>query len=250
MSSQSNNKATETINTIKIIEDDELSGKEIRDTFYHCRDFEINNLWQRSIFLFGFMLACFTGYGTILIALLSTGEERINYPYLANLVECIIALIGIVFSVIWIIMGKGSKLWYEIYERAIGDIENKNNNTDGCNSNRKYVIIPTSYIMGNYCNKYKDFVDNSIWSTKAGQYSPSKLNIFIGQVLFVVWLIIFLSHFGILIYNFVYPDPLTKQTSFIYENRDWIYMCIAAISAYLIMVVFIIFSNQIKSTST
>ena len=108
---------------IEITDNNELSLKEIRETFYHCRDFEITNLWQRSVFLFGFILACFTGYGAILISLLTTGEQKVEFPYLTNFIECCISLIGLVFSIIWIIMAKASKAWYEIYEKMITEIE-------------------------------------------------------------------------------------------------------------------------------
>jgi hypothetical protein len=133
---------------IEITDNNELSLKEIRETFYHCRDFEITNLWQRSVFLFGFILACFTGYGAILISLLTTGEQKIEYPYFANFIECAISLIGIVFSIIWTMMAKGSKTWYEIYEKAIVQIEHSDK------ANNVFVKIPTEYRMGNYCSQW------------------------------------------------------------------------------------------------
>ena len=40
-----------------------LSIKELYAQYWHCRDFEIQNLWQRSIFLGTFLILCFTGYG-------------------------------------------------------------------------------------------------------------------------------------------------------------------------------------------
>ena len=40
-------------------EDDQVSLKEIRETFYRLRDFEISNLWQRSIFLSALLVLFF-----------------------------------------------------------------------------------------------------------------------------------------------------------------------------------------------
>ena len=148
----------EKIQKIKIVDDNELSLKEIRETFYHCRDFEITNLWQRSVFLFGFILACFTGYGAILVSLLTTGEQKVAYPYFANFIECMISLVGIVFSVIWIMMSKGSKAWYEIYEKAIANIEHS------IKDSTIFIEVPKEYKMGNYCKQYNDHINNNILS--------------------------------------------------------------------------------------
>lgn len=50
--------------------EDKISIKEIHETFWRCRDFELSHLWQRSIFLSAFLILCFTGYGSLLITLL------------------------------------------------------------------------------------------------------------------------------------------------------------------------------------
>jgi len=60
--------------------------KDVYESLWKCRDFELLHLWQRSIVLTLFLVMCF---------------------------------IGVIFSCLWIMMGKGSKAWYEIYENAI-----------------------------------------------------------------------------------------------------------------------------------
>jgi len=50
--------------------EDKISIKEIHETFWRCRDFELSHLWQRSIFLSAFLILCFTGYGSLLITML------------------------------------------------------------------------------------------------------------------------------------------------------------------------------------
>ena len=43
--------------------------KDLYIQYWHCRDFEIQNLWQRSIFLGTFLILCFTGYGFFFVRL-------------------------------------------------------------------------------------------------------------------------------------------------------------------------------------
>ena len=216
---------------IEIVDNNELTLKDIRETFYHCRDFEITNLWQRSIFLYGFILACFTGYGAILISLLTTGDQKIAYPYFANFIECVISLIGIVFSIIWIMMAKGSKAWYEIYEKAIGIIEHSDK------ANNEFVNIPNDYRMGNYCTQYKHHINDCLFSTKGGKYSPSKLNVFIGQVVLVIWCVCFVAHFAVLFYNTDKCEWIHKQMKCCFDHRScwYVILCIGLVIAIAII---------------
>ena len=43
--------------------EEKISIKEIHETLWRCRDFELSHLWQRSIFLSAFLILCFTVYG-------------------------------------------------------------------------------------------------------------------------------------------------------------------------------------------
>ena len=44
-------------------EDNKLTVKDLYKEFWECRNFEIDHLWQRSIFLAVFLLAIAAGYG-------------------------------------------------------------------------------------------------------------------------------------------------------------------------------------------
>jgi hypothetical protein len=210
------------------------------ERLYKCRDLEITNLWQRSVFLSVFMLLCFSGYGYLLDKMVTVDDATYyelaaikqdstfikNIDSLAqsikkgkdtyvlkienlkannnlipinnlkikqsvklelnnyNLVAVGIAIIGVIFSVLWIAMAKGSKAWYEVYENAISNLEYENYSKLG---------IPYPYVMGNM-GLYKDKKDNCIFSTKAGAYSPAKINIVLGQVSLLIWGIIALIH--------------------------------------------------------
>lgn len=119
--------------------DDQVSLKEIRETFYRLRDFEISNLWQRAIFLSALLVLFFSGYGYgLLVSKLF--EKDLTEILIIHEVCSVVALLAIIFSIIWIMMAKGSKAWYEVYERRICDIEKEEN-----------LNIPSKYWMGADC---------------------------------------------------------------------------------------------------
>ena len=160
----------------------DLSEKEktILENLYRCRDLELNNLWQKSIFLAPFLILCFTGYGFLLYKLIT--EDKL---FLKINILCIaLCVISAIFSMLWIYMFKGSKAQYELCERAIANYEQRELN------------IPYNYAMGTLRYNEIEF-DDSLLSTKAGKFSPSKINILIGQVSLLVWIYCFLFHLGI-----------------------------------------------------
>jgi hypothetical protein len=159
--------------------EDTIKFMDFRETFYKCRNFEISHLWQRSIFLTAFLVLCFTGYGN-LIKLKFSENCMTNLTF--HLIALGIAIVGITFSVIWIAMGKGSKAWYEVYENAICNIENKK------------LSPKNKYNMGILAKNFGRNPDKDLMSYAAGAYSVSKLNILIGKVLFYIWIIILFLH--------------------------------------------------------
>ena len=101
-------------------------------------------------------------------------------------------LLGIMFSQLWIMMAKGSKRWYERYEDAISSFYH-----DIMNGNDKFKLF-TPELAKLICtqeirffgNLYNREIDNSLLSSKGGEYSVSKVNIFIGQLMCFVWIIL------------------------------------------------------------
>ena len=155
-----------------------VSHKELRETFYRLRDFEISNLWQRSIFLSALLVLFFSAYGFLVSKLLEEGSTN---TILYNEISAVLALFATSFSIIWIMMAKGSKVWYEVYERKICNIEQESD-----------LQIAKEYQMGADIKPWD--LDASIWTNKAGSYSVSKLNIVIGRFLLYIWLSIFVFH--------------------------------------------------------
>lgn len=166
-----------------------ITPREVFETLWKCRDFELTHCWQRSIFLTTFLLACYAGYGKVL--LLAFEKKSLNgLAGLSSLNGCsfLIALIGITLSVLWIQMGKASKAWYECYEKAIVAFSDQRQyfaNGVGNVSGFKYRDIPG----------YKsDLVSDWLWSTSGGGYSPSKINIAIGHLSLLIWLVAAIVH--------------------------------------------------------
>ena len=105
----------------------QVSLKELREEFYKIRKFEIQNLWQRSIFLAAFIAILLTGYGHLIDKLLPESEKWLTDSHSQSLnihIMCsLLSFLGSIFAVIWVMMAKGSKAWYEIHERRIRIIE-------------------------------------------------------------------------------------------------------------------------------
>ena len=161
---------------------------------YRCRDMEITNLWQRSIFLAVFLTLTLSGYGILASNFFSNNVFiELNYKILHGAAVAI-GLLGFTLSVIWVLMAKGSKAWYEVYAKAISDFEEEFKHELG---------IPQIYLMGKvdfldkdmekkdddgfYCNKKISNIDS-------GAYSVSKLNILIRWVFLITWSVVIILH--------------------------------------------------------
>ena len=95
-----------------------ITYSEIYKGLWKCRDFELAHYWQRAVFLTAFLLACYAGYGTLIIQ--CSMAETMQLPFrIVNGIAFGICIVGILLSFLWIMMAKGSKAWYETYEAAI-----------------------------------------------------------------------------------------------------------------------------------
>lgn len=157
--------------------------RKVHERLYRCRDLEISNLWQRSIFLSVFMVLCFTAYGYLIAKILDfiKTDQEYGIMYL-NCAAVALASISCIFSYLWICMAKASKAWYEVYEKSVTEFE------------KEYYVelgIPYKYTMG----KMSPFkVDKNILSTNGGAFSPSRINIIIGIVCLIIWSAIAIVH--------------------------------------------------------
>lgn len=177
----------------KMDKDDRVSPRDIYKCLWMCRDFELQHLWQRSIFLGGFLLACFAGYGGLVAAVLGR-EKSLSWDgrWIANGAAFGICFVGTVLSLLWIMMSKGSKAWYEFYENVIVAL-----------ANREHKSFQNSLhnLEGRKWEKIDGFewpdISDSLLNTKGGAYSPSKINAAIGFVSLGVWVVLAFVHLAI-----------------------------------------------------
>ena len=203
-----------------------IKPKDIYKEVWECRNFEITNLWQRSVFLGAFMLAIAAGYGTLIHGMLfpenaraviyekqqdgslyikysaelsvsqENSEEKADiitaYQHLAASGVC---YLGIVFSMLWVMMAKGSKMWYERYEGGI----NYFTGSEYFDELRQEDLKMPYY--GNLPRRPPHKISDSIFSPWAGYYSVSKVNCVIGIVGIYAWGVLNMLHFGLFLRN-------------------------------------------------
>lgn len=150
-----------------------LNKKDVYNRLWDGRDFEIEHLWQRSVFLGAFLILFFTVYFTVFGSLINTAgnsDSSVNQSVIeaevtmdgtslsvmekeepesidildylskngwANFGLLIISLLGASFSLLWIFMAKGSKYWYEKYEGSI-DYLHEDENLFDCKINDEW----------------------------------------------------------------------------------------------------------------
>ncbi|MBO7597119.1 MAG: hypothetical protein J6T70_08770 [Bacteroidales bacterium] len=200
-----NKKIRTNIPQIEISESDIPSKERIWDKQYQCRDFELSNFWQKSAFLFGFLSLCFAGYGALVLQVVDSGTDKCYLPYIYQYM-CGISLLGIVLSVVWIYMMKGSKAWYEVYEKSIYAIEKELFN----GKKRKYV-------EGEFAKEMSKQFNENFTGLHSGAFSPSKINILIGWIMLIVWIICC----GISLYNLLIDILSCDEIGeFIRNNRS------------------------------
>lgn len=200
--------------------------KIILENLYRCRDLELNNLWQKSVFLGTLLVLCFTGYGFLISSIIKKdpkGEFILpEYEFL-----CLsLCFVSAIFSVLWIYMFKGSKAHYELYERAITDFEEKK------------LGIEKKFVMGRF--NYNIPIDECVFSTKGGKYSPSRINIFIGQISLFLWILAGLVH----IYN-ISNDYLKNHLQ---GHTSILFISLVIFILFLFLFILYLINGKVKSS--
>lgn len=211
--------------------ENKATKKDLYEKLWSARDFELTHQWQRSIFLATFIVLLFTLYFTFVgiiadynngdkidvasnvqvyesdsytnasVEMLKNGEEDNDSSFLFD--ECIclcilcgICLVGYCFSVLWVLMAKGSKYMYErieagineSYKRDFFDEETKidfyKEEMDNLWNFGDYTFIPRHGYLPQSDYEYK------IFKLVGAKYSSSKINILIGYIFCFVWIVL------------------------------------------------------------
>jgi TRAP-type C4-dicarboxylate transport system permease small subunit len=124
------------------------------------RDFEIDKFWTRSAYFWGFIALIFGGYFKIM-----TGKNPSEAE--GMYLDLYLILLGIIFSVAWLLVIKGSKQWQENWEAHIDNLEND----------------ITGPLHKTVCYKGTNF------------YSVSKINEVLAVIVIVAWVFLFFRYF-------------------------------------------------------
>ena len=168
-----------------------------KDLYQHLwvgRKFELEHFWQRSIFLATIFVVLLAGYGKIIFSMYfpeSCVAGEGNNLLIQHSIAWGITLLNLAFSMLWIMMAKGSKFWYERYEHSINSLLEKSLLLEDINNDypRHGVLeYPPD-------DRYSD----NLFSTNAGGYSVSKVNITIGIIGVFVFLLLNGLHFAVIL---------------------------------------------------
>jgi len=124
------------------------------DAALQTRQFEIDMFWKRSLFFWGFIGAAFVGVGAL----------KYEQPALSLLVSSF----GLVCSLAWTLVNRGSKHWQEQWESKIENVEGE--------------------VTGLLFQKIEPKQDKGWFGGR--EYSVSKLASLVSDYVFVIWLMI------------------------------------------------------------
>lgn len=178
----------------------QVSPKDIYDLMWSCRNLEIDNLWKRSTLLATFLVIFWTGIGYTFYKFIGLCVDTESTFRLASSVGNffligiqIYCVLGSFISLLWICMMKGSKAWVENFEGHI----------DSMVENEEYRKMIFSFEVEKKMENDDHFPyngskpeclwsewNNSIFSPKGGCFSPSRINVVIGIVSFILFSIV------------------------------------------------------------
>lgn len=180
-------------------ERDKPNALDVYNFLWQGRDFELSCLWQRSIFLGAFLLGIATMYAVYFkdvficqFASCNQFKGVFGQILVFGFVPILITAIGIIFSELWIMMAKGSKAWFEVYEESISKVNDCNGFWDDKSIREVYGAEIGELIFGELKNNKKP--DKCLFSTSAGAFSVSRINVMIGIIFLIVFGLLFFIH--------------------------------------------------------
>ncbi len=175
--------------------DSKITYKDVYDVRWRCRDLELTTFWQRAILFGSFMVLAYTGYGVLISSVIDMkGSMLVTRWDFINLIAVGISCFGIITSLLWILLAKGSKAWINRNESAITALDDeKYSNAFEPKEVQKVAEFQLSMDKES-CKETFGELENSILSPKAGAYSVSRVIVCLGQVSLVGWCVIAIAH--------------------------------------------------------
>ena len=234
---------------------DRLSLKDIQEVLWAGRELELNSQWQRSVMVGTFLALSYAGYGALMVQEGALGllvhSRGLHWQAFG------VALLGIVFSYLWTCMAKGSKAWFEMYEAAIELFGNQVRDMEEreiAELEKESVRVSRAHVAttfagfnhwedGAFWEKYdKRERDASCLTTRAGRFSPSKVNIVIGIFSLGLWVTLAVGHLLCL------DDRLRGNIVELLQG-DYAIGLAAALLGFILGLLFIVFHRQIESST-
>lgn len=173
--------------------EDPITSRDIYKTLWKCREFELTTLWQRSALLGVFLAVTYTGYGYLVMSVFEHSCTGRWTPF--NLLGVGLCCFGMVFSALWCMMLKGSKMWYENYEAALMAFQECQPDSAFANDSVRADAAFGAVYSPEAEKKLKLFdFNDSLLSTAGGHYSVSRVAISIGVVSLVGWCALSVLH--------------------------------------------------------
>lgn len=142
--------------------EDDVASRRLEEIL-DIRKFEIDLYWRRAAYFWSFIAAALTGYG------LTISADKPNEAGLLKF-QFVILCLGLVFSLAWYLVNKGSKFWQEDWEKHMDLTEDR-------------VIGPL------YKTTISKKTYSSFWNpTAAYAASVSKINQILSLFLLLIWI--------------------------------------------------------------
>lgn len=184
--------------------------KEAYNVALDTRKFEIDLYWKRATYFWGFLVAIFAAYFLVY----TRGGSK-------SILLILLSLLGILTSVGWYFVNRGSKVWQENWEKHISFLE------DDINGPLFKTIIVPNLKFYNLIEGYPN--------------SVSKVNMLLSLLIVCFWFSIFI--FSIFRINFdTYFDVI------FHESYSWLgYIFISIICLSIMFLIVVVFNNCTRS---
>ena len=151
-------------------------------------------------------------------------EQSGNIEKYKKITPIFLTYLGIIFSMMWIMMAKGSKYWFEKYELGINKILENKQFKDGDKEFNPGIANADIPHHGKLPEPKDDDVCDYILSPLAGRYSGSKINITIGIVALLFWCCLNILHIFEVIKDYFYNDFFSFLISLFFSFLTYIFI--------------------------
>lgn len=149
------------IQHLNVKSDKSLTLEKLLDRAYDIRKFEIELYWKRATYFWGFLIASFTAYFIV-----SDFTKFKDDKY-----QLLVICFGILFSLSWYLVNRGSSYWQSNWERMIEAIEEK--------------LEIDFYISDLFINEKK-----FLHPIAPYRFTVGKINIIVSLYVLILWLIL------------------------------------------------------------